>query len=172
MTKEIYSADDSAALFPEECSMNDTFVLPGCHRNTSETVTQQWHCWLCCINSSAMPKTNTHHSPYDAGAWSRQHLPLLHSQVSSAGSALRSQQANLHMWVNLANKIKEISNAQHSAFTENWKLSFQLNLHRIMLPLEVSRQTKKICPDGEKVTVLAAVDFVRDFSRRQLSKQA
>lgn len=57
-------------------------------------------------------------------------------------------------------------------FQGNWKLSLQINLYRIKLPLEVWRQTKKACPDGEKVTVLAAADFVRDFSRKQHSKQA
>lgn len=34
------------------------------------------------------------------------YLPVVHNQVSLAGSVLRSQPANLQMWVNQANKIK------------------------------------------------------------------
>ena len=76
--------------------MNDTFVLPGCHRNTSEAVTQQWHCWLCYLNGSAMPETCTNLSPHDPGTLSQQHLPILHVHVALSGSALMWSGANLH----------------------------------------------------------------------------
>lgn len=86
--------------------MNDTFVLPGCHRNTSETVTQQWHCWLCYLSSSAMPETCTNLCPRDPGMSSRQHLPILHSQVSLAGSALICSGANgqTYIWRTRSNR--------------------------------------------------------------------